>query len=119
MEGSSSSGNVFGDEAFDALPDPPDCSSSEIVVNIVAPRGKLGVSLDTRPEGGPAYVVSVKESCPIADRIFLDDKVIAVDDMDVQKMSAKNVCRTLAQRCENEERKITVLREAGNAGLDP
>ncbi|KAL9190154.1 hypothetical protein ACHAXT_007365 [Thalassiosira profunda] len=116
----SSSQNVFDDAAFDNLPGPPEHSASylstgsEIVVGILAPPGKLGVILDTRPEGGPAYVTTIKETCPIADQIFLGDKVIAVDGEDVQKVSAKKVCQMLAQRCDNEEREITVLREAGD-----
>ena len=59
-------------------------------------------------------MTTIKETCPIADQIFLGDKVIAVDGEDVQKVSAKKVCQMLAQRCDNEEREITVLREAGD-----
>lgn len=88
-------------------------TGSEIMLHVFAPAGKLGVIVDTPPSGGPAYVCEIKDSCPIADQIRLEDKIIAVDDEDVQTMTAVNVSKLLARRARNPQRKITVLREAG------
>lgn len=90
---------------------------SERMLQIIAPAGKLGVIVDTPPQGGCAYVCEVKESCPIKDQIQLNDKIIAVDDTDVQKMTAVTVSRLLARRSRQPERKITVLREAGGQAV--
>ena len=86
-------------------------TGSEEMINVSAPAGKLGVIVDTPPEGGPAYVCEIKDTCPIIDQIHLEDKIIAVDDEDVQQMTAVNVSKLLARKARNPERKITVLRE--------
>ncbi|KAL7531212.1 hypothetical protein ACHAXR_003904 [Thalassiosira sp. AJA248-18] len=91
-------------------------TGSETMLHVVAPAGKLGVIVDTPPGGGPAYVCEIKDSCPIIDQIRLEDKIIAVDDEDVQTMTAVNVSKMLARRARNPERKITILREQGGDG---
>jgi len=93
-----------------AAPDPSLAEVIDVVIVIVAPPGKLGVIVDTPPEGGCAYVCEIKDSCPVIDQIRLEDRIIAVDDEDVQMMTAVNVSKMLARRSRNEERKITVLR---------
>jgi len=85
-------------------------SHSEKMIKIIAPPGKLGVVVDTPPSGGCAYVCEIKNTCPIRNEIQLEDRIIAVDRDDVQKMSAVDVSKLLAKRSRNEERKITVLR---------
>jgi len=85
-------------------------SHSEKMIQIIAPPGKLGVVVDTPPSGGCAYVCEIKNTCPIRNEIQLEDRIIAVDRDDVQKMSAVDVSKLLAKRSRNEERKITVLR---------
>jgi len=93
---------------------PLDSSSNIIMLHVIAPAGKLGIIVDTPQAGGPAYVCEIKkDTCPIADKIQLEDKVIAVDDIDVQRMSAVTVSRLLAGKSRQAERKITVLREVG------
>jgi len=108
IEGNSSSSSA-DDNAM-----PMDSSSDIIMLHVIAPAGKLGVIVDTPQAGGPAYVCEIKkDTCPIADQIQLEDKVIAVDDIDVQRMSAVTVSRLLAGKSRQAERKITVLREVG------
>ena len=85
--------------------------------HIIAPAGKLGVIVDTPPEGGPAYVCEIKDSSPIIDRIHLEDKIIAVDDRDVRKMSAVDVSKMLARRSKNPRRKISILRGEEKNGV--
>lgn len=81
------------------------------MIHVIAPAGKLGVIVDVPPSGGPAFVCEIKDTCPIIGEIHLEDKIIAVDDEDVQRMTAVNVSKLLARKSHNEERKITVLRE--------
>ncbi|KAL7553341.1 hypothetical protein ACHAWF_016616 [Thalassiosira exigua] len=85
---------------------------SEVIVHIIAPAGRLGVVLDTPPEGGPAHVCKIKDSSPIIGEIKMQDKIVALDDEDVQQITAVNICRMLGEKSMNAQRKITVLREA-------
>lgn len=93
-------------------------ATSTVVLNILAPPGKLGVIVDNPPQGGCAYVVEIRESCPIRDEIHTEDRIIAVDDKDVQRMSATNICKLLERKSRNAQRKITVLREASTSHFD-
>ena len=108
--------HVFDDSAFETIPEnaaisPRSGSSrSEKMLQIIAPPGKLGVVVDTPPGGGCAYVCEIKATSPIKNEIQLEDRIIAVDVDDVQKMSAVDVSKLLAKRSRNAERKITVLR---------
>eukprot|EP00585_Thalassiosira_rotula_P010668 CAMPEP_0196160050 /NCGR_PEP_ID=MMETSP0910-20130528/46629_1 /TAXON_ID=49265 /ORGANISM="Thalassiosira rotula, Strain GSO102" /LENGTH=706 /DNA_ID=CAMNT_0041424975 /DNA_START=53 /DNA_END=2173 /DNA_ORIENTATION=- len=89
----------------------PKSKTSSILFHIFAPPGKLGVIMDTPLEGGNAYICHIKESCPIIDNIHLNDKVLMVDDEDVQMMNAADVSRLLARKSRQAHRKISVLRE--------
>ena len=64
---------------------------SERQLNIIAPAGKLGVILDSRPGGEACVIKQIKDDSPIQNEIHLGDKVIAVDDEDVSKMKAFHV----------------------------
>ena len=105
---------TFDESAFEHLTSSQGngSSHSEKMIQIIAPPGKLGVVVDTPPSGGCAYVCEIKNTCPIRNEIQLEDRIIAVDRDDVQKMSAVDVSKLLAKRSRNEERKITVLRRA-------
>ena len=63
-------------------------------------------------------MVEIRESCPIRDEIHIEDRIIAVDDKDVQRMSATNICKLLERKSRNAQRKITVLREASSSHFD-
>ena len=86
------------------------------IIHVIAPPGKLGVVVDIPPQGGPSYVCEIRKTCPIRDKIRLGDKIIAVDDEDVQEMSAINVSKLLASKSKNSRRKISVLRESNGGG---
>ena len=103
---------LFDESLFDNLNDDTSSSSrSEKILQIIAPPGKLGVVVDTPPGGGCAYICEIKISCPIRNEVQLEDRIVAVDRDDVQKLSAVDVSKLLAKRSRNAERKITVLRK--------
>jgi len=83
------------------------------IIDIVAPAGKLGVVIDSLPEGGPAYVSEIKEGSRIKGEIQLGDKVIAIDGDDVSTMKAVHISLLLAKKSKQGMRKITVLRDVG------
>jgi len=87
--------------------------SSETIIDIVAPAGKLGVVIDSLPEGGPAYVSEIKEDSRIKGEVHLGDKVIAIDGDDVSRMKAVHISLLLAKKKKQGMRKITVLRDVG------
>lgn len=86
--------------------------SHETKLDIIAPAGKLGVTVDSPPEGGSAYVSSVKEESPVWGKIHLGDTIVAVDGEDVSKLKAIHVSMLLGSKSRNAKRKITVLRNA-------
>mmetsp|Transcript_25109 Transcript_25109/g.32208 ORF Transcript_25109/g.32208 Transcript_25109/m.32208 type:complete len:157 (+) Transcript_25109:1-471(+) len=87
---------------------------TEVRMDIFAPAGKLGVVVDSPPEGGSAYVSDIKMDSPIYGKIRLGDKLIAVDGEDVSKLKAVHVSMLLGSKSRNANRQITVLREVDN-----
>lgn len=81
----------------------------EEVIVIEAPPGKLGVVIDTPDDGAP-LVHAVKDSSVIADLIQVGDKLLAVDDDDVQAMTAIKVSKLISKRSANPVRKLTIVR---------
>jgi len=53
---------------------------------------------------------------PLIGKLHLNDKIVALDGEDVQRMMAIRVTDRLAKRSSNPERKITVTREGGVGG---
>lgn len=86
------------DGAADALPSPPELVSNTMgrIVDILAPPGRLGITVSSRPVNGTVCVDHVKEDSPLLDAIFLEDEVIAVDDEDVSQMTARDVSSKFA-----------------------
>lgn len=81
-------------------------------LEVIAPAGKLGVVVDIPPDRrGAPFVCDIRETSPLYGQIEPGDKIYAVDDEDVRKMSAIKVSKLLAQKAENPERIITVFRE--------
>mmetsp|Transcript_7590 Transcript_7590/g.15678 ORF Transcript_7590/g.15678 Transcript_7590/m.15678 type:complete len:628 (+) Transcript_7590:235-2118(+) len=93
---------------------PGTSENPEVVVNVIAPPGKLGVVVNTPPGGGPSYVCELRPGSVLEGQIRVGDKLIAVDAEDVQKMSALRVSKLLAGKSVNSQRNITVLREVRN-----
>jgi hypothetical protein len=81
------------------------------MVQIFAPAGKLGVEVDTLENGGPVYVSSISKNSPLLGRIFLGDIIVAVDNIDVQRLVADNVAKILLVKSTNTRRMISVFRK--------
>ena len=93
VDGSTPSNNI----PFNSVDD--DMSGERI--EIIAPPGKLGIVVDSPPEGGCAFVSDIKQECPIKRRIKLGDKLIKVDDEDVSKLKAVHVSSKSHLACHN------------------
>jgi C-terminal processing protease CtpA/Prc len=87
-------------------------SQETFIIN--APRGILGVVIDTPISSHTGttmpIVHAVKDSSPLADKIQVGDKLIAVDDEDVTSLTAIQVSKLLARKSEQEKRKLTIVR---------
>ncbi|KAL7464066.1 hypothetical protein ACHAXS_004406 [Conticribra weissflogii] len=81
----------------------------EELLDIYAPPGKLGVVIDTPDDGAPV-VHAVKDTSPIADKVQVGDKLVAVDDEDVRAMTAIKVSKLISRKSANASRKLTVIR---------
>lgn len=84
------------------------------VVHIIAPAGKLGAEVDTPSSGGPSYVCSISGNSPLLGQILVGDRIMAVDDEDLQQFSADDVSMILLSKSNNAYRKISLLREVGD-----
>ena len=78
-------------------------------IDIVAPSGRLGLSVDDAD--GPTCISEISGNSPIADKLRLGDQIIAVDDEDVQGEYAEDITFLLLAKSANVARKITVMRE--------
>lgn len=79
------------------------------ILEIHAPPGKLGMSIDT-PEDGDPIVHAIKECSIIADKLKVGDRIIAVDDEVVRDYTALQISKILSRKSANATRKITVIR---------
>ncbi len=71
----------------------------------IAPPGKLGVIIDTTKLGPVIY--QVKDESPLRGLVFPGDRIIGVDDIDTQGMTASNITKIMAHKA-NVERRLTV-----------
>ena len=85
----------------------------EELLDVYAPAGKLGVVIDTPDDGAPV-VHAVKDSSPIADKVQVGDKLVAVDDEDVRAMTAIKVSKLISRKSNNASRKLTIIRHVSN-----
>ena len=85
----------------------------EELMDIYAPQGKLGVVIDT-PDCGAPVVHAVKDTSPIATKIQVGDKLVAVDDEDVRAMTAIKVSKLISRKSNNASRKLTIIRHVSN-----
>ena len=102
-----SSGNtMFSDDAtFDRAYE----DVREELLDVYAPAGKLGVVIDTPDDGAPV-VHAVKDTSPIAEKVQVGDKLVAVDDEDVRAMTAIKVSKLISRKSANPSRKLTIIR---------
>jgi C-terminal processing protease CtpA/Prc len=108
----------FSDDAsFDAHYQDPNASVKEIALEVWAPPGKLGVVIDTPNDGAPV-VHAIKDSSPIADKLQVGDKLVAVDDENVETMTAIKVSKLISRKSANSTRKLSIVRTvAGGDGM--
>jgi C-terminal processing protease CtpA/Prc len=83
---------------------------NEQVLDVIAPAGKLGLIIDT-PNEGPPVVYAIKDSSILGERVCVDDRLIAIDDIDVRNMTAIEVSKLISSRNAHPERKLTLLRK--------
>lgn len=109
--------SVFTDDeqSFEAFRIRNNYAGKEEVIEIFAPAGKLGVVIDTPANQGAPVVYNIKDTCPIADKLRVGDKLIAVDDEDVTSFTAVKVSKIISQKSGNAQRKFTIVRSIGNS----
>eukprot|EP00557_Chaetoceros_sp_GSL56_P002574 CAMPEP_0176495116 /NCGR_PEP_ID=MMETSP0200_2-20121128/10476_1 /TAXON_ID=947934 /ORGANISM="Chaetoceros sp., Strain GSL56" /LENGTH=498 /DNA_ID=CAMNT_0017892955 /DNA_START=192 /DNA_END=1688 /DNA_ORIENTATION=- len=100
--------SLFDEQSFEAYRNQGRARKEEII-EIYAPAGKLGVVIDT-PNTGAPILHRIKETCPIADKLRVGDRLIAVDDEDVRSMTAVKVSKLISQKSANPTRKFTIVR---------
>lgn len=89
---------------------------SERTFIVKAPAGKLGVVIDTPGGQNMAPVVhAVKDGSVLSRQVRVGDRLHAVDEVNVQELSAVQVSRLIAQRSNNPVRKLTLVRVSGEA----
>ena len=99
----------FSDDAFDAHYQDPNATVKEVALEVWAPPGKLGVVIDTPNDGAPV-VHAIKDSSPIADKLQVGDKLVAVDDENVETMTAIKVSKLISRKSANSTRKLSIVR---------
>jgi hypothetical protein len=87
----------------------------KILLDMYAPAGKLGVIIDT-PNDGALMIHAFKEDSPVADKIQVGNKFVAVDDKDVRAMMAAKVSKLISMKMNNPLMKFTIIREEWRAG---
>lgn len=82
--------------------------AAEELLTVYAPAGKLGVVIDS-PDNGAPTIHNVKVTSPIANKVQIGDRLVAVDDEDVRTMTALKVSKLISRKSSNS-RKLTVIR---------
>ena len=65
-------------------------------------------------DDGALVVHAVKDSSPIAEKVQVGDKLVAVDDDDVRAMTAIKVSKLISRKSNNPSRKLTIIRHVSN-----
>jgi len=85
---------------------------------ILAPRGMLGLILETNADGVPV-VNDVKLSSVLYGQVQSGDRLLTVDDIDVTLMLASDVSKLIASRKNRPERKLVFARTVKQRGAVP
>jgi len=102
-----SSNTIFSDDpTFDRAYE----EMREVLLDVYAPAGRLGVIIDTPDDGAPV-IHAIKEDSPIFDKVRVGDKLVAVDDEDVRAMTAVKVSKMISTKGNNPSRKFTIIRQ--------
>jgi len=88
-----------------------DNDTRQHIVEIIAPRGNLGLVVDKHPSGVSVYIRGLHPLSPLRDQLQLGDVIVAIDDDDVQQLSPGDVGMILSRKSMNTERKISIIRE--------
>jgi len=80
--------------------------ANQITREVIAPPGKLGIIIDTTPEG--PVVHKVNKSSPLEGVLFPGDIIAAIDATDTRAMSASAITALMVQTA-NQQRRLTVL----------
>lgn len=96
-----------------------DYQASPLVQNtyervILAPKGKLGVVIDTTKHG--PVVFQVKDGSPLQGAVFPGDRIIAIDDIDTTGMTANNITTIMSRKAELGRRITVVSKENVHGG---
>lgn len=96
----------------------PYTTQREEYIEIYAPMGKLGIVIDTPMSSSTPIVHAIKDTCPIKNEIYVGDKLVAVDDVDVRDYQAVDVSMLIGNRSNQKRRKLTIIRTAwGRDGM--
>jgi hypothetical protein len=107
-----SSNTIFSDDpTFDEAYE----DVREVLLDVYAPAGKLGVIIDTPGDGAP-MIHFIKDSSPMVDKVRVGDLLVAVDDDDVRAMTAVKVSKLISTKSNNPSRKFTIIRQERKAG---
>jgi len=93
------------------------CASGSLsgeVVEVIAPHGRLGLSIDT-PDGperncGAPFIREVGSGSPLAGVVEPGDHLLAVDDEDVRQMTALQVSKVISKKNWKPNRKLMIMR---------
>ena len=81
----------------------------EVLITVMAPKGKLGMVIDT-PSNGVPVVHAIKETSVLASQVKVGDRLVSVDGEDCTMMSAMQVSKLISQRAENPSRAFVFSR---------
>jgi hypothetical protein len=76
------------------------------VYDVYAPSGPLGIVVDTTEKG--CIVHSLRKTSSMKGLITPGDLIIALDDVNVQKMDASSLTKLMAKKSQQAERKFTL-----------
>ena len=82
-------------------------------VLVLVPSGKLGVILTDQHDGKGTIISSIKNGSPVDGILKQGDKLIAVDDVRVEKLSCSQITSLIASRADRE-RRFTVITNSFN-----
>jgi len=77
-------------------------------LEIYAPSGQLGVTVDDS-EGAP-IIYAVSEMSSVANKVFVGDRLIAIDGEDVKKLNSIEVSELIGKKSKNSIRKLSIVR---------
>lgn len=87
------------------------CNRVKDVYYVIVPPGKVGVVFNT-PDSGAPTIDSFREYCLISDQLAIGDQIIAVDDENVEEMTAVQLQKLYNQKSGNLTRQFTMLRKS-------